>query len=416
MKARAVAMLGLAALAAQAWADDEMFDRLDEALTFHSADSTMRARVSGTLDLEGYQFTAPAPGVIESEGTGLFNPRLTMFLDAQLGEKIYAFAQARVDRGFDPSDEPMEARLDEYAVRLTPWADGRLTVQAGKFATVVGNWVARHGSWENPFVTAPLPYEHLTGVWDAAAATSASMLFFWAHVLPVPPRGETAADKYLRLPIIWGPSYTTGVAVSGEAGFVNYALEMKDASLSSRPERWEQRGFNWDEPTVSGRLGYRPSPMWDFGLSASTGPYLTDEARPTVPPGRAFGDYRETVLGQDIGFAWHHLQVWAECYEAKFAIPKVGDAKTVSYYVEVRYKLTPQLFAAVRWNEQVFARLPDGAGGGRQWGADVWRIDFAPTYRLTPHIQLKLQYSLQHDDIVPEPMSHLGALQLVVRF
>ena len=53
--------------------------------------------------------------------------------------------QARADRRFDPADRHVEARLDEYAVRFTPWRDSRLNLQVGKFATVVGSWALRHG-------------------------------------------------------------------------------------------------------------------------------------------------------------------------------------------------------------------------------------------------------------------------------
>src|SRR6185436_15908925 len=108
----------------------------------------------------------PAPGVIRADENDLFNPRLTLFLDAQLGTHVYVFAQSRVDRGYDPGYEHTEIRLDEYALRLTPWNDGRLSLQLGKFGTVVGNWSARHGAWTNAFINAPLAYEHLTGVWD----------------------------------------------------------------------------------------------------------------------------------------------------------------------------------------------------------------------------------------------------------
>jgi hypothetical protein len=75
---------------------------------------------------------------------------------------------------------------------------------------------------------------------------------------------------------------------------------------------------------------------------------------PSLPPGRDISDYREFVLGQDISFAWHHLQLWAEFYEARFEVPNVGDADTFAYYVEAKYKFTPQLFGAVRWNQQLF--------------------------------------------------------------
>src|SRR5205823_11782117 len=152
---------------------DDFFDRLDNALTITAFDGNLRARLSGTIDTEFYNFQQPAPGLIDSEIDNLFNPRLTLFLDAQIGSQIYFFTQARLDRGFDPSDRGAQLRLDEYALRITPWADGRFTLQLGKFGTVVGNWVPRHLSWDNPFVDAPLVYQNITAISDKVAPYSA---------------------------------------------------------------------------------------------------------------------------------------------------------------------------------------------------------------------------------------------------
>src|SRR5881397_126973 len=152
---------------------DESLDQLDSTLTISWFHDNFRARLSGTVDLEFYNFQQPAPSLIDSEIDNLFNPRLTLFLDAQAGSQVYFFAQARLDRGFDPSDHGADVRLDEYALRITPWADGRFTLQLGKFATVVGNWVPRHLSWDNPFVDAPLVYENITAISDKAAPYSA---------------------------------------------------------------------------------------------------------------------------------------------------------------------------------------------------------------------------------------------------
>src|SRR3979411_1400736 len=137
---------------------DDFLDRVDTALSISSFQDNLRARLSGTLDLEIYHFEQPAPGLINSSIDTLFNPRLTLFLDAQIGSQIYFFAQSRLDRGFDPSNRGAQVRLDEYALRFTPWEDGRLTVQIGKFATVVGNWVPLDLSWENTLIYAPLAY------------------------------------------------------------------------------------------------------------------------------------------------------------------------------------------------------------------------------------------------------------------
>ena len=389
-----------------------VLDRLDERLTVGG--TGWSARASGTVDLEAYGFTGPAPALIDAEHGELWQPRLTLFLDGQAGGSVYAFAQARVDRGFDPAAAPLRGRLDEYALRVTPWRDGRLSVQAGKFATAIGSWVGRHASWENPFVTGPLPYENLTGIWDSVAAPSTGTVLAWAHVRPAHD-GDTD-EKYLRVPAIWGPDYATGVALSGTSGRFDYATEIKNSSPSARPGSWDASAAQWRHPTVSGRLGWRPDPRWNVGLSASDGVFLQPAAAPSVPAGRAFGDYRETLLGSDVGFAWHRLQLWSEVYLVNFRVPGVGSLRTTAGYAEAKMKLTPQLAAAVRINRQVFSDVTDGEGSRLAWGRDVWRFDVAPSFRFTPQIQWKLQYSLQREAGAPHAWTQLAATQLTVRF
>jgi len=415
MKLLRVACVCLAACGPFARGQD-ILDRAEQALSISAFDDSVRGRVSGTLDLEGYSFQQPPPALIDAAGHALFVPRLAVFLDAQIGSRVYVFAQARVDRGFDPDDDHGEARLDEYAVRFTPLHDARLNLQLGKFATIVGNWTARHASWTNPFINAPLPYEHLTGVWDAEAVRFSNQLLLWSHVRAGLAPGIAAREKYLRLPIIWGPSYAPGVAVSGALGRFRYAAEVKSAALASRPDTWTPANTHWNYPTVSARAGFRPNAAWDVGVSASVGSYLRPFADRTIVAQHGRGDYREIVVGQDVSFAWHHLQVWTEIYATRFEIPVVGNADVLAYYAEAKYKFTPQLSAALRWNEELFGTVRD-RGGRTRWERNLWRIDAAPAWRFSPHVQLKLQYSLQHGD-VPDTRERdqSFAAQLTVRF
>src|SRR5205809_670324 len=71
---------------------DDFLDRLDTALSVSAFHDNLRVRLSGTLDLELYHFEQPAPGLIDSDIDTLFNPRLTLFLDAQIGSQIYLVA------------------------------------------------------------------------------------------------------------------------------------------------------------------------------------------------------------------------------------------------------------------------------------------------------------------------------------
>ncbi|MEO6246909.1 MAG: hypothetical protein ABIQ12_15895 [Opitutaceae bacterium] len=405
----------LLGLAPAVFAADEFFDRLRETLTFSANEGRVRARVSGLLDLEAYDLQPPTPGVIDTKARRLFAPRLTAFLDAQFGPRTYAFAQLRADRGFDPEASPARVRLDEYALRFALPGAPRLNLQFGKFATVVGNWVNRHGAWTDPFITAPLPYDNLTPLWDTQAAPSSATLLRWGHVNPGLLPATLALEKDRRFPVVWGPSYAIGSAVSAELGRFRFAAEAKLGALSSRPDAWSHAREQIDHPTVSARLGYRPNPMWDVGVSASNGVYLRDFAEGTVPARYSRADYRQRVLATDVSFAWRHVQMWAELYATRFDIPGIGDGDTLAGYVEGRYRFTPQFSAAVRWGRQIYGEIVD-RGVPVRWGNNVARVDFAPAFRFSPNLQLKLQYGLQRGDSGGRAYSRSMATQLTVRF
>jgi hypothetical protein len=384
---------------------EDFLDRFDDYLAIDAFHGNVRAQVRGLLDLEGYYVQQPPPGLIDTSHNFLFNPRLTFFLDVQLGPKLYFFAQARIDRGFDPANNNADARLDEYALRYTPWEDGRINVQVGKFATVVGNWVNRHDSWDNPFVTAPLLYENITAVYAKEVPSSRQDFL-----------GPPDEDKYEYNPVVWGPSYATGASVFGHIEKFDYAVEVKNVGLSSSPEYWSPTEVGFDHPTYSARLGVRPDEAWNVGASASVGPYLLPEAASMLPPGKGIGDYNQITIAQDLSYAWHHWQIWAEAYETRFEVPLVGNADVFSYYVEAKYKFTPQLFGAIRWNQQMFGDVPNGLGGSARWGSDIWRIDGALTYRFTSHLQAKLQYSFLRQQLSIQPTEHFIAGQITMRF
>ena len=384
----------------------EFFDAVDDHLKFSAFNQGVVGKISGLIDLEEYYVQQPPPGVIYDDHSLLFNPRLTLNLDVQIGPQLYLFAQGRFDRGFDPNSEgAAQVRADQYALRYTPWEDGRFNIQVGKSATVVGSWALRDDSWQNPFVTAPLPYENLTGVWDAVAAPSGSTLTSWA-----------GADKSLRIPIIWEGAYSTGASVFGSLGKFDYAADFKNAALSARPESWSATSVGFSNPSFSGRLGYRPNEAWNLGVSSSVGTYLMPSASDTLAPGQSLSDYKEILIAQDASFAWHHLQIWAECFETRFEVPTVGNADTLAYYIEAKYKFSPSFFAALRWNQQLFNTVPNGTGGDAAWGSDIDRIDAAVTYRFSPHLQAKLQYSYLDQGSPIRTDQSFAAAQVTLQF
>src|SRR5215475_1112652 len=96
-------ILGLLAVAATV-RGQEFLDELDRQLHVKSNNGFFQASLTGLLDLEGYYVDQRPPGLLY-EDESFFNPRLTFFLDTRLGAHVYAFLQARLDRGFDPGSE-----------------------------------------------------------------------------------------------------------------------------------------------------------------------------------------------------------------------------------------------------------------------------------------------------------------------
>ena len=91
----------------------DLLDRVNDALSIRSPKNDFDLQISGLLDLETYFIDDSAPALLSTDDSVLFNPRLSLFVDAQWTKHFYFFGQARFDRGFDPSDEGAQARLDE---------------------------------------------------------------------------------------------------------------------------------------------------------------------------------------------------------------------------------------------------------------------------------------------------------------
>lgn len=370
-------------------------------------DWPVQASLSGRIDLEGYLADGAPPGLLFADDGLFFNPRVSLFADVHLGSHWYAFAQGRLDRGFDPGlTAGGQGRVDEYFLRWTPLDAPVINLQAGKFATVFGDWVQRHLAWDNPFVTAPLAYENVLIMTDTAAPPAAAG--FLAR------RGRTDTKRSW-LPVIWGPSYATGASLFGRVERFDYAFEVKNASLSSRPASWRADEVGFNAPTYTGRLGFRPDAAWNFGISGSTGAYMAADSA-ALPAGTERDDFQQSTLGFDASYAHGHLQLWSEVIVSRFEVPNVGNADSLSYFIEAKYKLTESLFAAVRWNQQFFDTVPDGAGGSAVWESRILRIDTAVGYRFNRSLQFKLQYSYGHESSPAANAEHLLASQVTWRF
>lgn len=399
--ALAVLLLGSSACRA-----GSLFDDLGAALSFSSEEGDAWAQLSFVNEVTAFVPDDPAPGLLFSDASSFIAPRISMTVDAGLGQSVLVHARARADRGFDPgTEDDGDLRLDEYFVEAALPGPGRPRLRVGKFATAFGGWVERHLSWDNPLITAPAIYEDMLPITDQAAPADAAA--FAA-------RRDVPENKPAWVPMVWGPSYATGASLSAGTPAVTLTFEVKNSALSSRPETWDvvSGGFETD-PTFTGRLGWRPGAAWNVGASASHGPYLQPSAGSTLPQGRKVDGAEQTTLGLDITYELHRLQLWGEVVKASFDVPRVGRVDAVSAFAEGRYKLAPRWWLAGRLNHSRFDEAP---GSDEDWDRDLSRLDMGIGFRQSAHLQVKAEYSVGDQAGTDTNGNQLFALQMVLWF
>jgi hypothetical protein len=111
-------------------------------------------------------------------------------------------------------------------MRYTPWDRPLLNLQVGKFATMDRQLGSPARLLDQPFITAPLPYEHVTTVSDASAPGR--------RRVSRPP--QSARQERLWVPVIWGTELHERRGGIRPALAFDYALEVKNAALAARPE------------------------------------------------------------------------------------------------------------------------------------------------------------------------------------
>lgn len=352
--------------------------------------------------------------LLEFDEGVLYDPRASLSFDYQPSSHFFFHALARYDQGFDPGTrENTEFRLDELILRFRPLGDNTLNLQIGKFPTLVGNWVPTHGYYDDPFLLAPLPYSAINGVNVTDTNQHSAQAIENRTNLPSP-NLHNAKQNWSSL--IWGPAYSNGAAIFGTLNRFDYAFEIRNSFLGSQPEEWQFGEGDFAEPTVSGRIGFRPDAAWTFGLSASRGPYLNASAADGFTPGDERGDFHQTLLGIDLRWAHHDWIVSGEAFYAHYNTTH-EDLQTFSYYLQARYKAAPGIWLAGRFGQTLSNEVSIPSGSKAPWSPDLLRAELAAGWRITPDLLLKSQYTYTLvTNELSAPTQNLFALSLGWRF
>ena len=364
------------------------------------------AQLSVLAEVTGYLADTPPQGLLFDADGAFVQPRIALMVDAGWGPRLSGHVLLQMDRGFDPGRHADgEARFDEYYLQAELLEAARLQVRIGKFLTAFGGWVSRHQSIDNPLISAPVAYGDMTTITDNAVPMNVDVLVN---------RRNLAEQKRTWLPVVWGPSYTSGLSLAAGRGDVDVVVEVKNSALSSRPETWDlvTDGFPTD-PTITARMAWHPAPEWTTGLSFSRGPYLRKSARDSLPAGTGIDDVHQVTTAFDLAFERRRLQIWLELMTTRFDVPRIGDAELIAGFIETRYKIAPRWWLAARWNRTVFDHV---TGSERSWDRHHTRIDAGIGFRPDANLTVKLEYNRGEASGGNVNGRHQVALQAVLTF
>ena len=141
-----------------------------------------------------------------------------------------------------------------------------------------------------------------------------------------------------------------------------------------------------------GRVGLAPLPGLRFGVSGSTGAYLSDDVEPTLPPGRSAESYDQTLFMADVEYATGRFELRGEGALNTWETPSLGDLTVRGYYVEGKYAFPVGAFVALRFDQLRFDEVQGSTGPARPWDDDVTRLEGGVGYRFDRHVIAKLVY------------------------
>lgn len=402
-------MIALALAAAlQDWARE--LDEIDLSASW----GPLEVELGGSLELELFVYGDEAPGVsVEDaalrsdhykrpgqadspEGGG----RLKLTLDGAWGERVTWFFEGRIDHGAPFEEgEAVGARVEQAWIETAVLEASALDLRLGKFAPPLGNFLPRHQPRQNPLVTFPLPYDHIT-TFMQPTDTAAVVLN----------RRDRPDVKDWRVPI-YREVYGWGGQLAGQLGPATWAV----AVTNSAPGSW---AFDWnarDAPTLYLRGTWALDATATLGASFAKGAYNTDDAD-GMPAGQDAADFPQTLAGVDLQWASGDLDVFAELIWTRFEAPLVDDLDLWSWYVEAKYTFLPGLFGAARLAQMAFGEIDDAAGESRRWDRTAYRVELGGGYFFTRNLFLKTTVQINRLAGGREPDDDLWAVQLGLGF
>jgi hypothetical protein len=401
---RLIVMLASLALAAPAAAQGLP----SEPLAFAGGHVTVGADVSASVgghDPGFFNYT-------DYDHSALRTLRLDVIGSVNAGEHFALLGELRTENG---------GEVVPYAlyVRIRPWADRHIDIQAGRVPPTFGAFARRTYASDNPLIGYPLAYQYLTSLRpDSLPATADEVLrkrsLGWLTRFSI---GDTTAEH--GVPLVSAFRWDTGVQIHAGApnGLVNVTGSVTTGTLSNPLFTDDNNGRQ-----AAGRVEVRPVTGLLLGVSAARGPFVTSAAARAVGSENTDGDFTQTAWGGDIEYSRGYYLIRLESIVSDWRLPRVrapfldDPLRAVSTSVEGRYKIRTGWYAAARVDHLGFSDLT-GTLVTQPWDAPVTRVELGMGYSILRNLQLKVSVQRnRRDGGILQQRETLPAAQLVFWF
>jgi hypothetical protein len=307
-----------------------------------------------------------------------------------------------------PLWEPFETNrhiVRPYAlfVRVRPFLDKPITVQAGRIPPVFGAYANQDYGASQPLISLPLAYHYPTTLRADSVVRSSAALTRWRgggwRV-----RYRTGADYWGQgVPLVSAQRWDTGVQVKvGDAGPIEVSAAVTNGTLSS-PQFEDDNGGK----QISGRVAFRPATGLVLGVSGAHGDFISDRLIAALPTELANRSYTQQAFGADVEYSRGYWLVKSETIVSSWRLPALeapfldDRLRAWSTFVEGRYRLTPRFYVAARGEYLGFSKVQGGAEFNNQrvtWDGPVTRAEIGGGYSIQRNVRVKLAYQYDWRD------------------
>ena len=322
--------------------------------------------------------------------------------DVRFTDRVSVLTEVRSENG----DE-----VEAYALylRVRPWRDRPIDIQAGRIPPIFGAFARRDYGAGNPLIGYPLAYQYLTAVRpDAMPASTDDVLKMRARGWrPSYPIGSLQIAP--GMPLITAFRWDTGAQVRIGPESLNVAVAVTNGT-SSDPRTRDNNGGK----QVATHVSWQPTAGLALGGSAATGSYVSDAALAAATLVAGLDRTRQNALGLDAEYSRDHWLLRGELIWNQWQVPTFAPAlNATSAFLEGRYKISPGLFVASRIDHLGFATIPS-ASGALSWDAPVTRLETGAGYYIRRNLLAKTAYQYNWRD--GGPVRNLGLFAVQFHF